>query len=76
MNYLNVNTVLKYFTEARTEIYIDKSLLIQIVNTKINTKSKYICITRPRRFGKTINANMLATYYTKKIWMHINNFTI
>lgn len=50
MNYLNVNTVLKYFTEARTEIYVDKSLLIQIVNAKINTKSKYICITRPRRF--------------------------
>lgn len=70
MNYLNINTVLKYFTEARTEIYVDKSLLIQIVNTKINTKSKYICITRPRRFGKTINANMLAAYYTKNMDAH------
>lgn len=45
--------------------YVDKSLLIKKVSEYISTESSYLCLTRPRRFGKTINVNMLAAYYTK-----------
>jgi len=40
-------------------------MLIEKITPMIRTTDKYICITRPRRFGKTINANMLGAYYTK-----------
>lgn len=44
---------------------MDKSLLIKPLNALIGTDECYVCITRPRRFGKTVNANMLGAYYTK-----------
>lgn len=66
MYYLNTNTPVTLFEEIRnSEIYVDKSPLIRMISKKIKTTDKYVCITRPRRFGKTINANMLGAYYTK-----------
>ena len=48
------------------ELYVDKSMMIDSISKCINNAGrKYVCITRPRRFGKTINANMLGAYYTK-----------
>lgn len=43
--------------------FVDKSLLISHTNSKIRTNQKYICVSRPRRFGKTVNLDMLSTYY-------------
>lgn len=52
------------FAESvNSQIYIDKSELIEYTNSVINTMQKYICVSRPRRFGKSIAANMLAAYY-------------
>lgn len=66
MHYLNTNTQIILFQDAlNSEIYVDKSMLIRKISPMIRTNGKYICITRPRRFGKTINANMLGAYYTK-----------
>ncbi len=66
MYYLNTDTQMKLFQEAvNSRIFVDKSLMIDKISRVIKTSDKYICITRPRRFGKTINANMLAAYYTK-----------
>ena len=48
-----------------SDYFIDKSELISKINTIINKKDRFLCITRPRRFGKTINAMMLETYYSK-----------
>ena len=54
------------FAEAlNSEIYVDKSGLISIINKRIKTKQKYICVSRPRRFGKSLNLGMLAAYYSK-----------
>ena len=54
------------FAEAlNSEIYVDKSGLISITNKRIKTKQKYICVSRPRRFGKSVNLGMLAAYYSK-----------
>lgn len=44
---------------------VGSTLLIEQVSKRMKKEGKYICITRPRRFGKTINARMLAAYYTK-----------
>ena len=64
--YLNTNNPLKNFIELYNEkYYVDKSEIISLLNEKISSKSKYICITRPRRFGKTSITNMLGAYYTK-----------
>lgn len=53
------------FEEAiRSEIYVDKTGLIAYTNKYINTKDKYICVSRPRRFGKSMALEMLAAYYS------------
>lgn len=48
-----------------SEIYVDKSGLIKYTNRVLNTLQGYICNSRPRRFGKSITANMLTAYYSK-----------
>ena len=46
--------------------YVDKALIIREMNNIVRQKSdKFICVSRPRRFGKTMAANMIAAYYTK-----------
>ena len=63
-NYLNPGNK-AYWESQRSEIYVDKTGLIEYVNEKINTSQKYMCISRPRRFGKTMAMNMLAAYYSR-----------
>lgn len=48
-----------------SEIYVDKTGLIAYTNAVLNTEQKYIFVSRPRRFGKSMAANMLAAYYDK-----------
>ena len=45
-----------------SKIYIDKTGLIAYTNEVINTLQKVVCVSRPRRFGKSMAANMLAAY--------------
>ena len=52
---------------SRNEYFVDKSLLIEKLNKLIRTSGKFVCITRPRRFGKSVNAAMLASYYAKNL---------
>lgn len=48
------------------DIYVDKTMLIACMNKKIGEESsKYICVSRPRRFGKSMAANMLSAYYSR-----------
>ena len=49
-----------------SEIYVDKTKLIEYTNKILGTEQKYLCVSRPRRFGKSMTANMLAAYYGKK----------
>ncbi len=53
-----------------SKIYVDKSELISITNERINSEQKYICVSRPRRFGKSLNLGMLAAYYGKGQYSH------
>ena len=60
--YLNPGN--KGFKEAvRSEIYVDKTGVIACANKLFNTQEKYVCISRPRRFGKSMALQMLSAYY-------------
>ena len=50
---------------TKADIYVDKTGLIRVINQFIDKGNKYICVSRPRRFGKTIAGNMLNAYYSK-----------
>lgn len=48
-----------------SEIHVDKTGLLEYTNSVLDTPEGYICNSRPRRFGKSYAANMLAAYYSK-----------
>ena len=48
-----------------SKIYVDKTGLLEYTNSVLDTPEAYICNSRPRRFGKSYTANMLAAYYSK-----------
>lgn len=48
-----------------SEIYVDKTGLLEYTNKVLNTTQKFICNSRPRRFGKSITADMLTAYYSR-----------
>ena len=47
------------------QIYVDKTMMVDKINGFIDSGNKYICLSRPRRFGKTVAGNMLSAYYSK-----------
>ena len=53
------------FKTIRNSEYIDKSGLISFMNSCLSTPQKLICVSRPRRFGKSFGAKMLCAYYSK-----------
>ena len=62
--YLNPGTI-EFQESINSEIYVDKTMLIERTNAALRTKQKYMCISRPRRFGKSMAVDMLAAYYGK-----------
>ncbi len=59
-----LNPGINMFQKAiNSKIYIDKTGLLAYTNTLIDTNNNFICISRPRRFGKSMTAQMLAAYY-------------
>jgi serine/threonine protein kinase len=61
--YLNPSNE-KFTMSLNSEIYVDKTGLIGRINSVVNTEQRFICISRPRRFGKSMAANMLTAYYS------------
>ena len=55
----------KFYKAINSEIYVDKTGLIQYTNRVFNTMQQNVCVSRPRRFGKSMTANMLAAYYSR-----------
>jgi hypothetical protein len=51
------------FAEINDQDYVDKTLLIDLINKTVEKKNKLTCISRPRRFGKSYAAKMLTAYY-------------
>ena len=50
-------------TKAR--LYVDKTEMITCLNAVVMTPQKYVCVSRPRRFGKTYAADMVSAYYDR-----------
>ncbi|MCM1498053.1 MAG: AAA family ATPase, partial [Clostridium sp.] len=51
---------------VRDDIYVDKTELLGHTNDRIGKRNRFICVSRPRRFGKSITAEMLAAYYGRE----------
>lgn len=64
--YLNSRTAYSlYQNEAGQTYFVDKSEMLKELFPLVKAGNKHICLTRPRRFGKTIMANMVASFFTK-----------
>ena len=62
--YVNPNNDL--FKKAlNSKIYVDKSGMIEVTNSLLDTRQNCMCISRPRRFGKSMNIDLLIAYYSK-----------
>ena len=62
--YLNQDSISFKFA-LNSKIYIDKTLMIREINSLIQTNYRFMCVTRPRRFGKSMALSMLNAYYSK-----------
>lgn len=48
---------------VRSQKYVDKTQLLAYTNSMLDSEQRYLCVSRPRRFGKSITAEMPAAYY-------------
>lgn len=65
-SYLNPGSDL-FEMALRSQIFVDKSGLIEKTNRCVRTLQRYICVSRPRRFGKSMGVDMLAAYYDRSV---------
>ena len=66
MKYINTDAPAnKYLKAAAMDYFIDKSDLISEVVSAMKRGVPYLCVTRPRRFGKSYGANMVASFFGK-----------
>lgn len=66
--YLNSITPFENYKRTVANTYfVDKSMLIEELMVSMESDLKYICITRPRRFGKTVMANMVSSFFSKSV---------
>ncbi len=64
--YLNSRTACTLFqNEVRQPYFVDKSRMLEELFPAVKTGNRHICLTRPRRFGKTFMANMIAAFFSK-----------
>ena len=62
--YLNSKTAyILYKSEAEKPYFVDKTKMLEELFPLVETGNNHICITRPRRFGKTVMANMIAAFF-------------
>lgn len=66
MFYMNTTVPFETFKMVLNDtIYVDKTLMIEPLTQHIGVEKRFFCVTKPRRFGKSINAAMLAAFYSK-----------
>ena len=56
-----------YQIAMNSEIYVDKTGLLAILNRWLETDQRFVCVSRPRRFGKTMAAHMVSAYYDRSV---------
>ena len=64
--YLNsITPYTLYKSECLSAYFVDKTLMLRELFPYVSAGNRHICITRPRRFGKTIMANMISSFFQK-----------
>ena len=64
--YLNsITPCTLYKSESLSPYFVDKTLMLRELFPYVSAGNRHICITRPRRFGKTIMANMISSFFQK-----------
>lgn len=64
--YLNsITPYTLYKSESLSLYFVDKTLMLSELFPYVSAGNRHICITRPRRFGKTIMANMISSFFQK-----------
>ena len=63
--YLNPDNSSFYNAVNHSHFYVDKTLLIGFTNSILFGEQRNICVSRPRRFGKSMAAEMLVAYYSR-----------
>jgi predicted AAA+ superfamily ATPase len=64
--YLNsITPYTLYKSECISAYFVDKTLMLRELFSYVSAGNRHICITRPRRFGKTIMANMISSFFQK-----------
>ena len=56
-----------YESEVKKPYFVDKSLMLEELFLPAETGNSHICITRPRRFGKTVMANMVSAFFSRGV---------
>ena len=73
--YLNTDTALENYKKLiKSKYFVDKSLIIGKLNNLLDTSECYVCITKPRRFGKSSIINMLGAYYINMLGAYYTNY--
>lgn len=54
-----------YKGESEEPYFVDKTQMLEDLFPLIKKGNSHICLTRPRRFGKTVMANMAASFFSK-----------
>ena len=64
-NFLNPtkeNSFISLANRKNKYLFVDKTSFIEITNNRLNEDNRFLAVTRPRRFGKTVTAHMLLAY--------------
>ena len=62
----NLDAYTMFGSAVQSPYFVDKSMIIAELIPRIGTTQRFVCITRPRRFGKSIMASMLGAFFAKE----------
>ena len=50
---------------TQSDMYVDKTGMLAYLNSIVGKEQRFVCVSRPRRFGKSMAANMVSAYYSR-----------
>jgi hypothetical protein len=62
---MNLKGNIDFERADHSQIYVDKTELLEYTNSVLGTEQCHMCVSRPRRSGKSMAANMMIAYYSK-----------
>ncbi|MCD8076354.1 MAG: ATP-binding protein [Lachnospiraceae bacterium] len=56
-----------YESETKKPYFVDKTVMLKVLIPFVAEGNNHICITRPRRFGKSVMAAMVGAFFSKGV---------